>query len=371
VRVLYFTRDYSPHDHRFLTALAKTEHAIFSLRLERQHIKREERPLPGEIEHIEWKGGRGPVSWKMYPGLVQDLKQVLHRLQPDVVHAGTIQTSAFLTALAGFKPLVTMSWGSDLLKDAERSVWMRWATRFTLDRTSVLVGDCQAVQDKAAQFNFPRERTVIFPWGVDLEHFQPGDSPVRPQLGWEDCFVLLSLRSWEPIYGVDVLVKAFLRAARTAPQLRLILLGGGSQKDVLQTLIAESGLEDRIYMGGLTGFKALPDYYRACDLYVSASYSDGSSVSLMESLACARPVLVSDIPGNREWIDEGEQGWFFPPGDEDALTTAILQAYDQRMWLARMAHVCRRRAEERADWNKNFQKLQAAYQMAVHGLKGK
>jgi glycosyltransferase involved in cell wall biosynthesis len=371
VRILYFTRDYSPHDHRFLTALARTEHEIFSLRLERQRIKREERPLPGEIEHIVWKGGRGPVSWHMFPALVQDLKQVLHRFRPDVVHAGTIQTSAFLTALAGFKPLVTMSWGSDLLKDAERSVWMRWATQFTLDRTSVLVGDCQAVQDKAAQFNFPKKRTVIFPWGVDLEHFQPGDSMVLTQLGWEDCFVLLSLRSWEPIYGVDVLLKAFIRAARIAPQLRLILLGGGSQKDMLQTLIAESGLEDRVHMGGLTGFRELPDYYRACDLYVSASYSDGSSVSLMESLACARPVLVSDIPGNREWIDEGEQGWFFPPGDEDALSTAILRAYDQRMRLARMAHMCRRRAEERADWNKNFQKLLAAYESAVYGIKRK
>jgi L-malate glycosyltransferase len=365
VRILYFTRDYSPHDHRFLSALAKTDHEIYSLRLECQKIKREERSLPVNVEHILWKGGRGPVSWKNYPALVLDLKQVLRRIQPDLVHAGTIQTSSFLTALAGFHPLVTMSWGSDLLKDADRSLWMRRVTRFTLDRTDVLVGDCQAVKERAARFGFPPERTVIFPWGVNLEHFKPGASTIRKQLGWKDDYVLLSLRSWEPIYGVDLLLKAFIRAARIAPQLRLILLGAGSQANLLRSLIAESGLQDRVYLGGLTTNRDLPEYYRAADLYVSASHSDGSSVSLLESLACARPVLVSDIPGNREWIEEGEQGWFFPPADEDALVTAILRAYDQRMWLARMAHVCRRLAEERADWNKNFLKLLAAYNLAV------
>jgi L-malate glycosyltransferase len=338
---------------------------VYFLRLERQKIMREERSLPVEVEQILWKGGRGSVNWQGGPGLVMDLKKVLRRYQPDLVHAGTVQTSAFLTALAGFTPLVTMSWGSDLLVEADRSAWLHRATRFTLNRTSVLIGDCQAVKQKAEQLGFPPERTVIFPWGIDLDHFKPGPSNLKQRLGWDECFVLLSLRSWETIYGVDILLKAFIRAARLAPELRLVLLGGGSQADMLRSLLAESGLEDRIHLGGLTGYNELPDYYRDSDLYVSASFSDGSSVSLMESLACACPVLVSDIPGNREWIEEGEQGWFFPAHDEDALLKAILKAYDQRMWLARMAHVCRQLAEERADWNKNFQKLLVAYDVAA------
>jgi L-malate glycosyltransferase len=365
VRVLYFTRDYSPHDHRFLFALGKTEHEVYLLRLERRSPNRKEPSLPVEIEQIIWKGGRGPFLWQSAPDLIQDLKQVLRRFQPDLVHAGTVQSAAFLTALAGFKPLVTMSWGSDLLMDADSSAWLRWVTRYTLNRTSVLVGDCQAVQDKAAQFGFPPDRTVLFPWGVNLDHFKPGPSDLKQRLGWDDCFVMLSMRSWETIYGVDVLLKAFIRAVRLAPELRLILLGGGSQADMLRNILAASGVADKVYLGGRTGYNELPDYFRGSDLYVSASYSDGSSVSLMESLACACPVLVSDIPGNREWIEEGEQGWLFPARNEDALMTAILTAYDQRLWLARMAHVCRQLAEQRADWNKNFQKLLVAYHMAA------
>jgi L-malate glycosyltransferase len=270
-----------------------------------------------------------------------------------------------LTALAGFKPLVTMTWGSDLLVDADRNPLWSLVTQYTLKRTAVMVGDCQAVRNKAVRLGFPSERIVTFPWGVDLDRFQPGESTLKNRLGWGDCFVILSLRSWEPIYGVELLVSAFLRAAQVVPQLRLILLGDGSRRESIRTLLANSGLEERVYLGGLTENEQLPEYYRAADVYVSASYSDGSSVSLMEALACGLPVLVSDIPGNCEWVQEGEQGWLFPTGDEDALASAMVKAYEQRDDMPHMAQACRTLAEARADWNKNFQGLLAAYELAA------
>ena len=112
-------------------------------------------------------------------------------------------------------------------------------------------------------------------------------------------------------------------------------------------------------------YKDLPRYYHAADLYVSASHSDGSSVSLMESLASGLPALVSDIPGNREWIMPGENGWWFPDGDAEAMAQAILQAVEQRERLPVLGAAARTLAEQRADWSKNFQQLLRAYDMAV------
>ncbi|HSV86178.1 MAG TPA: glycosyltransferase [Levilinea sp.] len=366
MRVLYFTRDFTGHDHRFLSALARTDHQVYVLRLERRNSARAEQMLPGGVEQIDWMRDRVPFRWQHGPALVNDLKKVIDRVQPDLVHAGTVQTAAFLTALSGFKPLVTMTWGSDLLVDADRNWLWRWATHYTLARTSVLVGDCKAVQDKAARFGFSPERTVIFPWGVDLDRFQPGESKLRKQLGWEDRFVLLSLRSWEPIYGVDLLVRAFLRTAHVVPQMRLLLLGEGAQAARLHSILASSELRDRVYLAGHIDHAELPQYYRAADLYVSASYSDGSSVSLLESLACACPVLVSDIPGNLEWIEEGRQGWLFPTGNEEALANAMQRASEQRARLSGMAQACRCLAEARANWEKNFEKLLVAYDLATN-----
>ncbi len=364
MRILYFTRDYTPHDHRFLAALAQTGEQVYSLRLERRGAQREDRPVPEGIEQVLWKGGRAPARAQDGPGLVQDLKRVVRQVKPDVIHAGSIQTAAFLTALAGFRPLVSMSWGSDLLKDSQRNTWWRWATRYTLARSAVLVGDCQAVRDRAVSFGFPNERIVTFPWGVDLEQFCPG--PADPRLrGGEDTFVILSLRSWEPIYGVDVLVRAFARAAREVPALRLLLLGSGSQAGLIRRIIAESGVQEQVISVGQVANRDLTSYYRACDLYASASHSDGSSVSLMEALACGRPALLSDIPGNVEWIEPGKQGWLFPDGNEQALAEGMLNAYEQREQLNEMGAAARALAEDRAYWKKNFQELLRAYRMAV------
>jgi glycosyltransferase involved in cell wall biosynthesis len=98
------------------------------------------------------------------------------------------------------------------------------------------------------------------------------------------------------------------------------------------------------------------------DLYISASHVDGSSVSLMEALACGLPCIVSDIPANKEWVKEGQNGWFFPDGDADALAIKILAAMEVRSSLPEVGREARRTAEEKANWPKNFEKLLTAYQ---------
>ncbi|MCJ7625375.1 MAG: glycosyltransferase family 4 protein, partial [Anaerolineaceae bacterium] len=239
-------------------------------------------------------------------------------------------------------------------------------TRFTLRRTAILIGDCQAVSDKAQTFGFPKGKIVLFPWGVDLKHFTPGVSEdFRERLGWQDAFVLLSLRSWEPLYGVVVFLRAFARAAKVVPDLMLILLGGGSQASEFRQILVENDLLDRVYFGGHVSQNDLPEFYKSADLYVSASHSDGSSVSLMEALASGCPVLISDIPGNLEWVTDGVHGWIFPDGDQDAICEGILKAYHHREKLPLYAQAARSLAEKRANWSKNFQYLMKAYEMAI------
>ncbi len=365
MRILYFTRDYTPHDHRFLASLAGTDNEVYSLRLERRNLQLEDRPLPPEVRQIIWRGGQAPFHWKDAPSLYADLRRILNEVKPDLVHAGPIPTVAFLAALTRFGPLVSMSWGSDLLHDIDLSQAQKNRARYALRHTSILLGDCLAVKERAVSLGFPAGQVWLFPWGVDLNHFCPGGGgSFRERRGWQDAFVLLSTRSWEEIYGVDVLVKAFALAHAARPDLRLILLGNGSQSGQLRRLILDNGLNEDVFWGGQVKNSDLPEIYRAADLYLSASHSDGSSVSLMEALACGRPVLVSDIPGNQEWITPGQEGWLFPDGDAQAMAQGILEAALDRDRLAGYAAAARRLAERRADWRKNFEIMLEAYRAA-------
>jgi glycosyltransferase involved in cell wall biosynthesis len=178
------------------------------------------------------------------------------------------------------------------------------------------------------------------------------------------------------LYGVETIARAFVLAAQQRPELRLVMLGNGSQAGRLRQILSaveklpqdDQANVHRVLTPGQIGYADLPRYYRSADLYLSASYSDGASISLLEAMACGCPALVSDIPGNREWVTPGENGWLFPPGDANALAQAILHAVEQRSELPRMGAAARRTAEARADWNQNFPQLLRAYQLALKTL---
>jgi glycosyltransferase involved in cell wall biosynthesis len=360
--ILYFSKDYTPHDHRFLAALAGTQHRVHYLRLERGPRQTEDRPVPFPIEEVLWKGGRQPARLADGPRLLLDLRRVLRELKPDLIHVGPIQTCGLLAALTGFHPQLVMSWGFDLMQDAGRDVLWRWATGYVLRRADFFTSDCEASRRKALAFGVPPARTAVFPWGVDLDHFKPGKGGGRKR---ERGFTLLCNRSWEPRYGVDVLARAFVIAARQRPDLQLLLLGGGSQGSLIRQILERGGLGGQVSFPGQVPQADLPRYYHMADLFVSPSHVDGSSVSLMEALACGLPCLVSDIPANQEWVTEDLNGWLFPDGNVDALAAGILQACEQRRSLAKIGRAARATAEEKADWKKNFQKLLAAYDLAL------
>jgi L-malate glycosyltransferase len=370
MRIIYFSRNYTPHDYRFLSSLSMTKHEIFHLKLEANQRQTEDRPVPENVQQILWAGGQREFRWTDLPRLVFDLRRSIRETKPDLIHAGPVQTCAFIAVLTGFRPVLTMSWGYDLAMDADRNAWMQWVTRYTLKRSAYFTSDAQFTRDKAVAFGMNPERTVIFPWGTDIEHFVPKKKEERgnkasanrkSKIQNPQSVTLFCSRTWESIYGVDVLAKAFVRVAGVDPNVSLILLGGGSQAAKIRQILMSGGVMDRVHFGGQVGQKDLPRWYHMADIYISPSHVDGSSVTLMEALASGLPCLVSDIAGNREWVEDGVNGWLFRDGDVDDLAEKILNAIRNRRSFNKMGEAARQTAEQKADWKKNFGKLLDTY----------
>lgn len=373
---MYFSQDYTPHDHRFLAALAGTEHRVSYLRLKDRGL--ETRPIPAGVKPIDWPLGGIQIQLNQYGNaqvrpdenarVADAVRSVIEPLEPDLVHAGPIQSAAYFASEAGARPLLAMSWGSDLLYGARQNGWGREVAVQTLSRSDALACDCMAVRQAAIELGMAPERIVVFPWGVDLMHFTPGSAPrLRRKLGWQDHFVLLSTRAWEPLLGIDHLVTGFIQAASRLPELRLLMLGSGSLEPEIRGMIKASGVGDRVHFAGQIGHADLPSYYRAADLYLSASHSDGSSISLLEAMACGVPSLVSDIPGNREWVAPDRNGWLFRDGDVAELAEQLETIVGHREDLKAFGREARRIAEQRADWSVNFGRLLEAYELALRG----
>lgn len=367
MKLLYFSLDYTPHDHRFLSALAETEHQVYYVRLQRGPRQTEDRPVPEKIEQVLWEGGQDIFRWRDVPKYVGGLRRIIRRIKPDLIHAGPIQTCAFIAVLTGFRPILTMSWGFDLMKDVYRGRWWEFATRYTLKRSTFFTSDANVTRDTAVTYGMDPTKTIVFPWGVDLQHFTPSvhqPSNLQPST---KGFTLFCNRSWESNYGVDVLAKAFVKVAQQKPEVSLLLLGGGSQGSIIRQILSKGNVIDRVTFPGHINNRELPRFYQMADLYISPSHVDGSSVSLMEALACGLPCLVSDIPANKEWVFDDQNGWLFPDNDANALAAKIIHVIEHRKMLPALGENARKVAEDRADWPKNVAKLLTAYEKTVHG----
>ncbi len=356
LKILYISRGYTTHDHRFLNSFVGVGWAPTHLPLLAERL--DARPLPEGVQTASWTSDRAePGTQAAWKNRRNRLIELLAEIRPDVVIAGPVQSGALLAALARAKPLVTVSWGTDLLVDADASAHSRFITRYTLDNSAAVFGDCRAVREAVHRHSsLPDDRIVTFPWGIDLARFSPGPStlPVRSELGWADNEVFISTRSWEPVYAVDVLVRAFALVRRRLPSARLVLLGDGSLDSEVRLLIRDLGLEEFIYAPGRAPYDLLPDYFRSADAYVSAAVSDGTSISLLESMACGLPVVVSNSFGNLEWVREGVNGALARPGDIESLSAAMLSVVSDRHEAARMREANIATARRRANWEANF-----------------
>ena len=354
MRVLYVRDAITAHDRRFLKAIIEQGHqpvvALIS-----------EGRLPDALIDV------GGVTLSVAPAA---LGSIAADYEVDVAHVGPVPTVAAVAAehLPRHLPFVVVSWGCDVLRDCDDEQVRRRAL-LSLDRASVVLVDCEAVPRKIRGWR-PKFETpfVSFPWGVDLTRYSGERSPVsaalRDKLGWTANIVLISTRSWEPIYGIDVLLAAFGRIVASNDAVRLLLIGDGSLRPTIMSQIDVLGLRERVHAPGRVPEKDLARWYAAADLYVSSSPCDGTSVSLLEAMASSLPAVVHGDLGNTEWIAERENGWLADCRDPRSLAGALHEAIEKKAQWAAMGRTNRQRVVADADWAKNSPRLTEAYQLA-------
>ncbi len=210
------------------------------------------------------------------------------------------------------------------------------------------------------------ERVGELPNGVDTQRFSPQTSPsgLRARYGIdlsEQVILLVAgLDRAHYFKGVHVLLAAL---ARLGPTLRGLIVGDGDLRAAYMREAQRLGLGQRVIFTGRVDDAALPGYYQAADLTVLPSTTMGEAFGLvlLESLACATPVIASDLPGVRTVVASGRDGLLVPPGDAAALGSAIgdLLADDGRRQL--MGRHGRERVVHQYDWAVIGARLEAIY----------
>jgi glycosyltransferase involved in cell wall biosynthesis len=364
------------HDLWFLKHLDRFGHDILSVRVYKSPGAPDYAPdlaaFP-RVRHREashWFGESRAAGETPELGMARRLRRLLQEYRPDILQSGWLSDGGVLAALTGFKPLVMTPFGSDVLINPYRSPEHRWKARLALRCVEAVTTDALEVAERISQLSgFPRDRIVRFPWGIDLTRFRSDAPPadLREQLGWEGKTVLVATRSLEPVYGTQFLIEALPLIHRVRPDVALLVVGDGSQRHSLEGWVANLGLGKSVHFAGQVPNEALPGHLTASDLYVTAALSDGTSRSLMEAYACGLPVVVTDPPAYREWVQEGIHGTIVRKGDPGPLAEGILRLLTEPDALPRMREAVLAVARERFDELKNIAKLEGIYAEALKG----
>jgi glycosyltransferase involved in cell wall biosynthesis len=254
------------------------------------------------------------------------------------------------------RPVVVTAHGSDILVAPENNSLIRALVRFVLRRADAVTSVAEHITDRIVEMGVAREKILTFPMSVPGEWFVSGGSADEERNG---ANVIFGNRSLYPVYDVEALVRAIPGIVEQAPDASVIIAGEGPEGERLASLARELGVAESVKFTGAIPHERMPEYLGSASVYVSAAHSDGASVSLLEAMACGAFPVVADIAANREWIEDGENGFLFPPGDADALAEKVLQCLRRPELRARAREVNARIIEQRARWSSNVEKLLA------------
>ena len=183
---------------------------------------------------------------------------------------------------------------------------------------------------------------------VDTERFRP--RPKDPAL-----LRALSIDKRDLVVGHVATAKAIKRpmdlvqsaaqALRIEPRLRYLMVGDGALRPCLEAACRELGLAERFRFVGWVDYERVPDYINLCDLVVLPSEGEGMARVYLETQACGRVLLASDIASAREVVEPGQTGLLFARADVDDLTRQTLLAAADPALRAKIGRQARQRVE--------------------------
>lgn len=362
MKLLLLSDPNSPHTIKWATALAESGADIVIFGLGdmtvdnyRAHANIRVVTMNDSISRAE-----GSLKKLKYLRSLSRLKQVLREFQPDILHAHYASSYGLLGALSGFRPFVLSVWGADVFTFPKRSFIHKKMLEFNLSRAVKVLSTSEVMARETAQFT--TQPIVVTPFGVDLDQFRPRQ--VKSPFAAGDI-VVGTVKTLEEKYGIEYLVRAFHLVHTRQPQLplKLLIVGGGALEGRLRDLVEELGLGERVVLTGRVRYDEVPNYHNMLSIAVSVSISDSESfgVAVIEAGACETPVVVSNVGGLPEVVEDGVTGIVVPPRDVVATAAAIEQLALKPALRAKMGRAGRERVQRLYDWHENVAQMIEIY----------
>jgi glycosyltransferase involved in cell wall biosynthesis len=296
------------------------------------------------------------------------LRSVVARKQPDVVLLQTLQYPSFLAyCLQKDLPMAVTFWNGDLTYFAKwtglEMLLKKHMVVHGLKRMNAITVNSQTAYDAGVVLGAdPKKMTLLRYPGADLERFQPRSKlEARKRLGIKARYVLLCPRGLGDFFNSDVIVKAAAKIAERYSDILILFISGvgGEEEWTRHLQMAERlGVASSMRWDGQIVWEDMPWYYAAADVMVSIKTADSCPNCMLESMACGIPVIMSDTQQNREWIDDGRNGFMCPPRDAEVIADRIERLLMNRdEMVSEFTRICLEKVRKDANSNINVTRI--------------
>lgn len=247
---------------------------------------------------------------------------------------GTVACIAtFLTGYDG--KLILSAWGSDALVTPNRNYLYFLLTKWLLKKADIITSDSEYMTKKI-QGIYKKANVLTFPFGIEqVPHVEIED---------KNEFMFFSSRALEPNYNIDWVIRLFADLHKEDSRCKLFIAHNGTERNELEKLVSNLEIKDSVKFIGFLSAIQQAEYYTKCKYYFSLPTSDSTSVSLLEAMAYGCTPIVSDIPANREWIEDNINGIILNKNNKNLLKNLNFDAF----------HINRKKIADKAIWENNI-----------------
>lgn len=320
-RILFLGDAGSSHLTKWVLALhgKYCEVGVFSLREPASEIKN----LEGLKIHVHQtdknKFSASLVSKFSYLFAVPELKKFTAEFKPDIIHAHYASSYGLMGARLGKHPLVISAWGSDVYAFGD-NILGKSILKYNFKKADVILSTSDVMKGRVSEFT--DKEISVTPFGVDTNRFSP--QRIEPVFFPANSFVFGMVKSMEQIYGVDLLIRAFAELVHKGHEsIRLLLVGSGTKMDEYQNLSREIGVETLVHFAGRINHLEIPNYNRMIDVFVNPSHAESFGVSVLEAMSCATPVIVTEVGGLAEIVENNKTGMYVRSNDVNDLANKM------------------------------------------------